>query len=100
MHHLHLLALHRPDRSLQGGGLSCCKALSFITIIIIFIITITIIVIISILIFLITFIIILTFVYIYIPIASTDYCDALSADPTIPFFNTNLAKGLSGLRLL
>ena len=98
MHHLHLLTLHRPDRSLQGGGLSCCKALSFITIIII--ITITIIVIISILIFLITFTIILTFVYIYIPIASTDYCDALSADPTIPFFNTNLAKGLSALRLL
>ena len=97
MHHLHLLTLHRPDRSLQGGGLSCCKALSFITIIII---NITIIVIISILIFLITFIIILTFVYIYIPIASTDYCDALSADPTIPFFNTNLAKGLSALRLL
>ena len=56
--------------------------------------------IISILIFLITFIIILTFVYIYIPIASTDYWDALSADPTIPFFNTNLAKGLSALRLL
>ena len=39
MHHLHLLALHGPDRSLEGGGLSCCKALSFITIIIIIIIT-------------------------------------------------------------
>ena len=99
MHHLHLLTLHRPDRSLQGGGLSCCKALSFITIIIV-IIAITIITIIIILIFLITFIIILTFVYIYISIASTDYCDTLSADPTIPFFNTNLAKGLSALRLL